>query len=152
MGADGDLHEIRDIASKIADNAVRIAALFQIFDHGMGAIGLEAFDGARRIATWHLSEAKRFYTELALSPKRADAVKLDEWLVSHCRLRATSAIPRREVQRFIIPVRLREGDMLDRALDVLAELDRARLVTGGRRKAIHVNPALIDGDGYESLR
>ena len=63
----GELYDVRDVASKTADNAARIAALFQIFEHGPGgAIGLEAFEGASRIAAWHLHEARRFYGELAL--------------------------------------------------------------------------------------
>jgi putative DNA primase/helicase len=32
----GDLYEVRDVASKSADNAARLAALFQMFEHGMG--------------------------------------------------------------------------------------------------------------------
>jgi uncharacterized protein DUF3987 len=47
----GELYDVRDVASKSADNAVRLAALFHVFEHGMdGAVGLEAFEGASRIA------------------------------------------------------------------------------------------------------
>ncbi len=46
----GELYDVRDVASKSADNAARLAALFQIFEHGGGAVGLEAFEGASRIA------------------------------------------------------------------------------------------------------
>ena len=44
----GELYDVRDVASKSADNAVRLAALFHVFEHGMkGAVGLEAFEGAQ---------------------------------------------------------------------------------------------------------
>jgi putative DNA primase/helicase len=37
----GELYDVRDVASKTADNAVRLAAQFQVFEHGMGgAVGL----------------------------------------------------------------------------------------------------------------
>ncbi len=45
----GELYDVRDVASKTADNAVRIATLFQIFENGISrssAISLEAFEGA----------------------------------------------------------------------------------------------------------
>ena len=40
LASGGELYDVRDVASKSADNAARLAALFQIFEHGMGgAIG-----------------------------------------------------------------------------------------------------------------
>lgn len=57
-----DLSDISPIAGKAADNAARLATLFQIFEHGAGdTVGLKAFEGAAKIVTWHLNEAKRFY-------------------------------------------------------------------------------------------
>jgi len=45
----GELYDVRDVASKTADNAVRIAALFQVFEHkNSSVIELEAFEGAQR--------------------------------------------------------------------------------------------------------
>lgn len=43
------------------DNMSRIATLFQLFEHGVGgATGLKAFEGASRIAAWHLHKARCF--------------------------------------------------------------------------------------------
>lgn len=42
-----------------------------------GAIGADAFEGASRITAWHLSEARRFFGELALPAELADAARLD---------------------------------------------------------------------------
>ena len=51
----------RGSSAKTADNAARIATLLQLFeDGGARVIGLEALQGAARIAAWHLSEAPRF--------------------------------------------------------------------------------------------
>ena len=38
----GELVDIRDVASKSADNAARLAALFQVFEHGPSDIGADA--------------------------------------------------------------------------------------------------------------
>lgn len=48
----GELHDVRDVASKTADNTARIAA-------------------------WHLREARRFYGELALPQEQANAARLE---------------------------------------------------------------------------
>lgn len=52
----GELCDVRDVASKTADNAARLAALFHVFssansrNSGGNAINLESFEGASRIA------------------------------------------------------------------------------------------------------
>lgn len=85
LRSDGELYDVRDVASKTADNAARIATLFQILEHGSsGAVGLAAFEGASRIAAWHLNEARRFYGELALPEEQADAARLDSWFLDYC--------------------------------------------------------------------
>ncbi len=144
LRTDGELYDVRDVASKTADNAARIAALFRVFEHGMGgAIGAPAFEGASRIAAWHLHEARRFFSELALPEEQADAVRLDGWLIDYCQRENTNIIPRREVQRNVTPVQLRQKATLNNALAELEDSDRVRLVQDGRRKEIHVNPTLL---------
>src|SRR5690606_19947906 len=45
----GELQDVRDLASKAADNAARLAALFQVFENGSEAISKEVFEGASRV-------------------------------------------------------------------------------------------------------
>jgi putative DNA primase/helicase len=140
-----ELYDVRDVASKAADNAVRLAALFQVFGGGAGAISAESFESASRIAAWHLNEARRFFGELALPTELADAVRLDRWLIDHCRRQAANIVPRRDVQRNVTPTHLRQKAVLEDALRELIEAGRVRLVQDGRRKEVHVNPALLKG-------
>ncbi|MCZ6802993.1 MAG: DUF3987 domain-containing protein [Proteobacteria bacterium] len=134
------------MASKTADNAVRIATLFQLFEHGTsGAIGLAVFEGASRIAAWHLHEARRFYGELALPEEQANAVRLDSWLLDYCQREKMNIIPRREIQRNVTPGHLRRKVALDVALAELDEAGRVRLIQDGKRKEVHINPALLKG-------
>ncbi len=145
LASGGELYDVRDVASKTADNAARLAALFQVFEGTGGAIGAEAFESASRIAAWHLNEARRFFGELALPAELADAARLDGWLLDYCRRHKTTIVPRREVQRNVTPVHLRQRSVLEDGLRELIEAGRVLLVQEGKRKEIHVNPALLAG-------
>jgi len=140
----GELYDVRDVASKSADNAARLAALFHMFEGGGGAIGADAFEGASRIAAWHLSEARRFFGELALPAELADAARLDAWLIEHCRKGQAHSVGKNYVRQH---GPIRAGVRLDAAICELAELERLRLVKDGKRLTIELNPALAtEGD------
>jgi putative DNA primase/helicase len=141
LASGGELYDVRDVASKSADNAARLAALFQQFEHGMGgAVGLDSFERASRITAWHLSEARRFFGELALPAELADAARLDSWLIEHCRQERTHFVKKNYVRQH---GPLRDGARLDAAIRELAELDRLQLEKDGKRLTIHLNPALV---------
>ena len=141
LASGGELYDVRDVASKSADNAVRLAALFQIFEHGMGgAVGLECFESASLIAAWHLNESRRFLGELALPAELADAGRLDSWLLAHCKQGKTHFVGKNHVRQH---GPLRDGARLDAAIRELAELDRLRLVKDGKRLTIQMNPVLV---------
>ena len=146
LGSGGELQDVRDVASKSADNAARLAALFHVFAHGSGgAIRGDSLAGACRLAAWHLNESRRFFGELHLPPETANATRLDSWLIAHCRRNGTDRIARRDLQRHVTPVRLRDKAPLSKALAVLAEAGRVREVTDGKRKDVCLNPALLPG-------
>lgn len=137
----GELYDVRDVAAKTAENAARLAALFHVFEHGIGgAIGLDSFERASRIVAWHLSEARRFFGELALPKELADAARLDSWLIEYCRRGRTHMVGKNHVRQH---GPLRDGARLDTAIRELAELDRLRLVKDSKRLTIQVNPALV---------
>lgn len=141
LSSGGELYDVRDVASKIADNAARLAALFQMFEFGISAVGYDAFEGAARIAAWHLSEARRFFGELALPVELADAARLDTWLVEHCRREHIHMVAKNRLRQY---GPLRDVARLDTAIRELADLGRVRLVKDGKRLTIHVNPALVE--------
>lgn len=143
LSSSGELYDIRDVASKSADNAARLAALFQIFEGTGGAIGADAFEGASRIAAWHLNEARRFFGALALPAELADAARLDSWLTAHCRQGRTHSVGKNHVRQH---GPIRDGARLDAAIRELAELDRLRLIRDGKRLIIEMNPAVV-GEG-----
>jgi len=138
----GELYDVRDVASKSADNAGRLAALFQLFEFGMGgAIGVDSFERASRITAWHLSESRRFFCELALPVELADVARLDSWLIEHCQRGRTHIVSKNFVRQ---SGPLRDSVRLDAAIRELSELDRLRLEKDGKKMTIRINPALVD--------
>lgn len=139
----GELYDVRDVASKTADNAVRLAALFQVFVHGLDSpVGLDAFEGASRVTAWHLNESRRFFGELALPAELGNAVRLDAWLIDYYRRERVTAVPKNHIRQHG-PGSLRSKSELDAALAELVEQGRAQLVKSGKRVMVQVNPVLL---------
>jgi len=149
LASGGELYDVRDVASKSADNAARLAALFQMFEGAGGAIGVDAFEGASRIAAWHLSEARRFFGELALPAELADAVRLDAWLIEYCQRERTHLVGKSFAMQY---GPLRKRDTLDAAIRELAELDRLQVRRDGKRATLAINPALLGFEGAQPCK
>ncbi|MCC6200789.1 MAG: DUF3987 domain-containing protein, partial [Moraxellaceae bacterium] len=144
LRAGGELHDVRDVASKIADNAARLGALFQLFEDGTAIMSDDNMTRAIRITAWHLTESRRFFGELAIPDDEANVMRLDAWLAEHCQRNQTGHITRRDLQRNVTPTRLRNKKPLDDALKALAEAGRIRLIRAGRNQTvIDRNPALL---------
>ena len=52
---------LQDFASKAAENAARLAALFHLFEGKMGDIGAESMEQAIAVIHWHLKETRRLF-------------------------------------------------------------------------------------------
>lgn len=137
-----ELYDVRDVASKTADNAARLAALFHTFTGNIGPIDMDAMESAARVTLWHLTEAKRFLGELAMPAELVNPARLESWMLDYCRREQTDKVPTREVQQFG-PGGLRDKATYSHAIKELAELGRARLVQDGRKRLIQINPALL---------
>lgn len=140
LASGGELFDVRDVASKSADNSARLAALFHVFEGGLGAISADAFERASRIAIWHLSESRRFFGALALPAEMADAVRLDKWLLEHCRRERTHCVRKRYTRQHGT---VRDGARLDAAISELISLNRIQLRKDGKQLSVWLNPALM---------
>ena len=141
----GELADVRDVASKAAENVARVAALFHLFENGPGGrIGAAHLTAAARIVTWHLFEARRFLGGLAMPKALSNAAKLDAWLIAECRKRGTGCVTQRDVLR-LGPNPVRKKSDLLAALAELTDGDTHRARLGDDGRTIHVNPALLGG-------
>ncbi|MDR3441971.1 MAG: DUF3987 domain-containing protein [Legionella sp.] len=139
----GELYDVRDVASKAADNAVRLAALFQIIEYGMdGDIALDSFENASLIILWHLNESRRFFGGLALPPDLADAVRLETWLLAYCQKQNVDRVPSQAILQ-CGPPGMRKSAALKATLQILEEAGRVRLNMTVRPKCIEINPILL---------
>lgn len=139
LGRDGDLTELRDIASKAADNIARIAALFAVYA-GREQITKDEVGKASLIVTWHLYEARRIFRTMAVSPEVVLAGKLDAWLIGQ----EMGEITKGDILRRG-PNPLRKKEVLDHILELLAQRGRIRIKRQGHSETILVNPALLEG-------
>ena len=96
----GELFEIRDVASKAADNIARIACLFHKFSGESGPISAVHLEAATRIGIWHLDQSRRFLSKLERSPKEVSGDRLFDWLLTECKKSETGSVTQRHAQQF----------------------------------------------------
>lgn len=140
----GELHDVSDVASKLADNAARLAALFHTFSGADGPIGLDAMTSACTIAEWHVGEARRYLCERASPAELLNPEKLEIWLVDYCLNEKLERVPIRKIQQFG-PASVRDRKSLLAAVRELTLLGRARLARDGRVRSVELNPKLLVG-------
>jgi 5S rRNA maturation endonuclease (ribonuclease M5) len=140
LAPNGALADVRDVASKIADNAARLAALFHYFEGGDGQITAESVSSANAIAQWHLSESLRFFNELSTPLHVTDAVKLDGWLIDYCKQNAVNQVAKNHTLQH---GSVRAVDRMDAALNHLAGLNRLMIDKHDNKTYIVINPKLL---------
>ena len=139
LGSGGELADVKDVASKAADNAARLAAIFHVFEHGVGPICKDCFCRAAIVVDWYVQESKRFFGEIALPEEQLRMIRLNAWLIRYCSENGTNIISSRTVQQ---RGPIRKKVELDAALKDLHELDRIQIQIDGKQKRIALNPML----------
>ena len=138
-----EMAEVRDVASKAADNAVRVAALFHVFENRPGdEIEPDYMKAAISIVGWHLYEARRFMGEIILPDKDNHVVYLNNWLLGYCEKMDVNAVPLTEILQKG-PAATRNMTARDQALDKLVSLGRVVEKQVGQRRFVEINPALL---------
>lgn len=133
--------DIGDFASKIAENASRIAAIFSCYDGKMDSINLEYTQQATEISMWYLAQFKLLFgSEYQVSLEEQDAQLLEQWMMRHT--------PHKDgfiyVEKSYIlqrgPNRLRSRERLNNALQQLAQLGRVAEFLDGKKRYIQFVP------------
>lgn len=103
----GFFSDVRGSASKIAENAVRLAANLHVFENRPGEISAQTLEQAIAVSIWHLSEFKRLFgTQPQLSVPQQDAQLLLDWLAQRHMQLGPGPIKKNDVAQFG-PSRLR---------------------------------------------
>jgi len=145
---DGPYFEIKDIASKAADNAARLAALFHLYEHDITKnklIGPDLAGRAAIIVGWHLEEARHFLWTAAAPAECREIAALDAWLIKRCISKGVAEVPAGDVK--FGPSATRVAKKRDLALAELSQMNRARLVFRGKQRWIEVSAAIVSQNG-----
>ncbi len=133
LSENGQWSMIRDFASKAAENAARLAALFHLFEGKEGDIAVEHMDQAIEIIDWHMQETRRLLTADSTAALGGDAQKLKKWLLE----KNISITNIREIQR-MSP--LRDKTRVNDAIAVLIEHKVMRMMKDDNKTYLEVNP------------
>jgi putative DNA primase/helicase len=133
----------RDIASKIADNASRIAAIFAA-TKGLPftEIDSQSMMSACSVAEWHLHEALRYFGIETPSEKKISgtAKKLEDWLIQEAVKTSSLVIEKRKTMQYG-PNSVKALALLTKAIEFLQIRNRVRFSID--KKTIELNPDLL---------
>lgn len=143
LGVGGEYESVKDVASKTADNAARIAAQFHIVENGLeGEISLKTFTNAAAIAKWHLNEFKRFTIEGRLPEITRQALKLRGWLIPYCLKNNIEVMELRHIVNYG-PYQLRKTSLVRECLDYLCIANGVFWIDSNIKTRIRINPKLF---------
>ncbi len=150
----GAYDAVKDVGSKSAENACRIAAVCQIFAQGGPTPEVDEthMRAGIAIAAWHLEEAKRLFLEVDAPQNQTDARELSAWLAGKGQELADNngeplidragELALRDIQRRG-PNQVRDSLRRDAALEVLVEAGHVRLLSRGKQKRLVIHPELL---------
>jgi putative DNA primase/helicase len=143
----GQFDDIRDVAAKAAEQAVRLAAVFWVFEHGHGPGPGDAIDdmtmhAALRVSGWFLLETQRVLRAFDRSAPEQRAETLLSWLASHQLASGQLAAGQswtllNDILR-LGPAEVRKRDDRDLALALLKDRGLVATDTNGRRERVVV--------------
>lgn len=126
----GKYVDIADFASKMTENATRLAAVVSFFSSGMGlakdGLSENAVNAGIALVEFYASEAARLYGAAAVDDDTANAATLIDWI----RKRGFTAIGVQFLNRRG-PPQTRSAPALKRAISVLAEHGHLVSIKGG---------------------
>ncbi|NCB39990.1 MAG: DUF3987 domain-containing protein, partial [Erysipelotrichia bacterium] len=87
----GELTDVRDFASKSAEQATRLAALLEYFCTGNLEISAGMMKAGNTLAAWYLAEAQRYFSAINAPENERNAVLLETWLIEKTKDLVTAA-------------------------------------------------------------
>lgn len=132
--------DIADFASKIADNAARIAAIFSLYER-KNIIDQTSIQQAIEVSRWYLAQFKMIFgAQFKLPAEQQDATILEQWVNRFPRaVDGFIYIDRSKIMQFG-PNPLRSRERLNRALEWLEFHRRATQWRVGRKTVVKFTP------------
>lgn len=136
------LADVKDAASKIAENAARLGGVLHEFAGKLGPIDVETILAAIELCSWYIVEFRRMFSEEAqLPPEFEDAAAVERWLQRLVQSNpGTTTVRESYLQQFITPHHLRRKRRLEPALAMLAQQGKITGTILGRATWILLSP------------
>jgi hypothetical protein len=141
----GWLSDIKDYASKIAENIARIAAIFHGYSGFEGDITLDTMNRAINVSVWYANEFKKLFAPTPEVPiVQSDASHLEAWLAGLVQSRYCywlNGIPfvKKNHIRQLGPNTLRNKQRLNDVLDYMEFFGKIKLVKFGKILFVELN-------------
>jgi putative DNA primase/helicase len=143
MRSGGQLEAARDVGSKSANNAARIAAIFsKICSPDSAQVSEEHFNQAAIIARYYLHESLRFFSSTSVSEEIQDAQELEAWF--HARTKTHGTVLDRRYCTQYGPSKLRNVSIFNARLQILIDHHRVREIKVKNKQCIEINPRLME--------
>lgn len=136
----GDLQYLKAYASRMAENASRIAALIVFFEE-RNAITTDDINRAFMLAEYSTSERLR-YLDATPTGEQNDSEKLGCWLVDKAKGKNPHKLNRTDIYNGAPKPMRKNNRILQGELDNLESKSHIRQINEGRKKIIEVNPKL----------
>lgn len=147
LGPGGPYEQIADFASKMTENATRLAATiaffegrFKVVEEGLSA---QAVSAGIALMEFYASEAVRLYGTSALDNDTANAAALIEWI----RKRQLAAVGVRFLNRRG-PTQVRSATVLKQAIEILVEHGHLVEIKGGAHLALDNEKSVYYAKAY----
>ncbi|MGP4864690.1 DUF3987 domain-containing protein [Psychrobacter sp. T6-5] len=138
----GDLQYLKAYASRMAENASRIASLIAFFE-GCDTITTDNIKRAFMLVEYSTSERLR-YLDATPTGEQNDSEKLSNWLVDKARDRNSHKLNRTYIANNAPNPMRKNTKLLQIELDKLESAKHIRQDMEGRSKVIFINPKLYD--------
>ena len=144
MQPGGELSAIPGYASKVGENAARIAAIFHCFEGKEGEIAPDEISNALAICKWHADEFLSCFGPPDHIPlERRDADMLERWLADNVWSAGRTQIRKNEIRQ-LGPNQIRNKSRLDNAIAVLAIENKVRIsLSSNKTRIVELNPHLF---------
>jgi len=139
--------DMKDYASKYAENLARVAAILHFFCGFKGDISDDMVSRAERICEWYADEFKENFAKPEIPIEELDAKELERWLQRHVQETGNYFIRKNDIRKFG-PNSLRSKERLDAALDFLEFTDKIRFSFERKVKYVDMNPDYFSDRNY----
>ena len=134
------LEYLRAFASRMAENASRIASLMAFFDC-QKSVSVDYLERAFMLVEYSIAERLRYLDAKPI--EKTDSQKLIDWIVKQCKAKGVNRLSYADAQSKVNPKHLRAKANFELCINVLSDKKYIQVITLDNTRYIEVNPSLL---------